>query len=889
MASPTTIPIYTLSGGVGRQPDTKRSPFMAQDLDNCLISLERSVEKRPGFSILSGVGQYNLSFLPLTVIPHFVWFTLDRENRYLIIVDRNATGAASTLFYVMKIDGDSWTNATPAYQWDAADSTLVWNGTDPISANDQRDPIYQLALYGTGGTVSSRYNALLALGTVDLNSRAYMIYGQGDARKVLKTVQFGTNILYLNTEVFAGFTSGTNGKTVGLNGYETLTTDTIGGKVTYYTSTKIVKTTDGRMYRDGVTPPPGDILDTTWLAQYIPVEDFVYGSFELPWMGQSVNNFSEIRFPPDKNDFYVNNSDILAAPDDVSARDMLTILYDPKTAFANSAGASLVNGRGKIYYCDAPYLALDAGYYRIVNFTTAEASGLSGIIGTGKPFTQKVRTPDYCSVLDKYRMPQRLTFDGTKFAIEPIEWGHRTVGDRDTNPGPSPFMNLDKEARHVNITSLCNFRDRLFFSAGDVVFSSQLGSLEDLWIKDPSNITVADPIDVRAASNVYAEITAMLPFDKFLFLNTKSSVQFELKGDNGLISPLTAEISSTTFYSTVDLVDPQTLGSQIYFWDAGRLYIYLNSDSRKLNTAIEVSATVQGYLPRNIGATCTANAQSYVVAVDEDNQSDIYIYCNRFSGDQVVQSAFWRYQLADIDSIYGINVWDEYLYTASKRSQEGSSGWYLMRSSLEAESTDLPRIDYRHALVIDGTNTTAVGITTQFSVPYALSMTDCVVVLGSEFGADANSVYPATITVTGNSSLIVITGVDLEADIGKTVYLGNNYNMKVVLSTQYQRGQDNNIIDGVLNLKTLTLRHAKTGTYTVKSFRRGRTEPLISTFSATNLENTTFVQENGGFLSKVYGFADHTRIEISNNTPSPTNITQMEFRGIFSKKNSTLR
>ena len=42
----TRIPIYTLSGGVGRQAPSKRLPSEAQVMDNATPSLEKSIEKR---------------------------------------------------------------------------------------------------------------------------------------------------------------------------------------------------------------------------------------------------------------------------------------------------------------------------------------------------------------------------------------------------------------------------------------------------------------------------------------------------------------------------------------------------------------------------------------------------------------------------------------------------------------------------------------------------------------------------------------------------------------------------------------------------------------------------------------------------------------------------
>lgn len=898
MSSPTSISIQTLSSGVGRQPMSKRTPYEAENLDNCLVSLEKSVEKRPGFEVLaSSPTVFDLSFLPVTLDPHFEWFTLDNENRFLIIIDRASATPASKLYYVIKVSTEdgTWTNVTPEFQWDPADPALTY-----IADPGQNSPQIELFNYAETTKASeqsteTRYAELLAGGTLDVNSRNYLIHGTGDTRDIIKTIQFGSNVFYLNTQVYAGFSSGTNNFTVNNYGISTSQTDYIGQRVTYYTSLKVKKTTDGRMYPDGSILAPGDEWDTTFIPKYIPVETYVYGSFETPWLGQSLENFGELRLPPGKDEFYANNSELDEIPDDTSARDMLGLLYDSATAFSNTAGESPVDGRGKIYYCNAPYLSLDAGYYRIVNFPTSETSTLASspggtpIKGTGTPYTQKVRSPDNCSVIDASRMPQQLKWDGVKFFLGPIDWSHRTMGDRSTNPGPSPFLDENNEARHVRITAMCNFRDRLFLAAGDVVFSSQLGVLNDLWIKDPSNIGVSDPVDVRAASNSYAEIMAMIPFDQYLFLNTKGNTQFELKGDNGLISPLTAEISPTTFYSTLDLVAPQVLGSQIYFWDSGRLYVYLNQDSRQLNTAIEVSATVRGYLPTDIAATCTANAQCYVIGVDENTKSDLYIYCNRFAGDRIAQSAFWRYRLNTIDSVYGINVWNEQLYAVSKRTND-TAAWYLMRTKLESEELNVPRLDYLSLLRLSEVNTQSVGLTNTITIPYGMPSEDVVIVLSDDFDDDALSVYPASsIQVTGASTSITVRGINLSDHLGKNIYVGSKFRMLIELSTQFQRDQNSNIMEGVLNLKTLTVRHTNTGAYTVQAIRRGRTTSLDTSFSATNLEGLISIQPDGVLTAKIFGFAESTAVKLLSDSPAPVNITQLEFRGIYSRKNSSLR
>jgi hypothetical protein len=880
-----TIPIYSLSGGVSRQPDSKRTPFEAQNLDNCFVSLEKSVEKRSGFRVLDNeFGTFDLSFLPLNVDPYFIWYTVDEANRYLLIVDRAAKSATSVLLYVVKLTNDSWSNETPDYQWDAEDPGLDWDGLTAITEGDVRFPIYQLALLQGGlDTIGTKYNTVKARGIMSRYSRAYMTHAEGNAREILKSLQFGTSILVLNTEVYAGFTSGTNGKLVGLSGTETSDPDIEGRAVTYWTAARIKKTKTGRLYPEGTVLNEGEEWDANFTSKQIPVEDYIYGDFDKPWLGQSVANFSEIRFPPDKNDWKAVNKNLDTTPIDDKAKLMLQALYDPNSPLGDEQ-----DGDGKIYHSAAPYLSVDAGYYRIVSFPETETYN-GTTVGVGKPYTQRVRTPDACSVIDKRRMPQRILFNGNGFTISPIDWSPRTIGDRETNPGPSPFLTANREARHIKLTALANFRDRLFIAAGDVIFSSQLGVLEDMWIKDPSNVTTADPIDIRAASNSYAEITAMIPFNAYLFINTKSNVQFELKGDSNLISPLTAEVSATTFYSTAELVDPINLGSNIYFWDRGRLYIYLNQDSREFNTAFDLSLGIQGYLPNRFQSIAVATANNQLIAVDEDHKNHLYFYGSRFMGNEVRQSAFWRYILAESESLLSINTYKTKLYAVTRRQTTNATAWYLLVHDLE--DYDNPKLDNFSDITITTENATAQGMVSTLFVPYVIDTTsDTYVILEEDWDDLAGSIFKVVSTaVVGGGTEITIAGINLTQHVGKTVFVGCSYLMNIELSKQYYRQGDGNIVEGVVNLKTLHIRHNDTGNYRVEVTRRGRPLPLISEFSATNLETTEYREGNGTFVAKVFGFSDETVIRLLSDSVTPCNITQLEFRGTFNKKSKSLR
>lgn len=902
---PTRLPIPSLSGGVGRQAASKRTPFEAENIDNCFVTIERSIEKRSGFEVLSKSDLNNFVLQDVTTETinnyFYYWLNIDKANRFVIILNYKARQATDRLFSIYRILENTWEDVTPPYQWDSTDTTLSWNGTDTIEQVDVRYPIYSAAFTAAGGIPTlTQYNTMLANGVVKKESRQYLTFGSiiedtGEKvytpKEALRIVSLGTNTLILNTLVYAGFSSSEDGYEFDLNGYTTNTIDLKGRKVTYYTAAKIIKTNLGRLWPQGTTLPSGETTLATWTPKYIPVEDYSYAEVDRPWLGQSVSDFSEIRFPPDENDWYANNADLDQVPADNKAQLMLQALYDKDHPYLT--GNYPVEGRGKIYYCAGPYLSQPSGYYRIISFPETEtydpntSDAIGAVTGRGRPYTQRIRTPDAFSYLDPNRMPQNLLFDSdTGWRMQTIDWTPRTTGNRYTNPGPSPFLSEDKKtAQPARINSIAVFRDRLFFSVGDVVFSSQLGNFQDLWINDPTSVTTADPIDLRASLNQYAEIISMTPFDEFLFINTKGNVQFELKGSQNVISPITAEISPTTFYATAPLVDPVLIGSQVYFFDAKRLYIYYSQKVRGLNTAVELSSTCPDYLPKEFDSVCTAVAQDTILCTDANAKNNIYLYTNRYSGERVLQSAFFRFVLNEQDLVESMQSYDNYLYCLIYRE---TGSLYLTRCLLRSEELYIPRLDfYRKFTISTGLD---ASLTQTITVPYDLPYDNVYLVLGEDFENLSGTMYKAQTNVLGNATEVTITGIDLSKHVGKTYYIGGSFLMNVELSEQFLRDDGNNSVNGVLNLRTLVTRHNNTGHYKVIVERRGRPENLESEFSYTKLDviNGTY-EKDGEFVSKVFGYADNTKIFIQSDLPSPCNIVQMELKGKFKQTYTSLR
>ena len=1005
----TRIPLNSINS-VATNAANKRQPNEADQIDNALVSLERGFEKRAGFEVvpqntIAGLTSwdsslnsckydlYNLPILNSSNSPadlFFYWYSINEDNTFLIAINYDATGATDKLFYVYKIDttNNTWEDKTPAYQWDPTDTTIA-SGNATIAS-----------FVGTGKPFAT-YAAALAAGVVNKDSRSYITYKTSTkaARDSLRVVALGANLIVLNTQVYAGFSSdykndANDGKLFGLDGTLITSPATIddieGRRVTYYSASKVMKVYDkgddatastsddillgwkpgiitGTVNTAVTTATPTLVINTTTSvpsstivgssivvngntytisactaasnastlsltlssnissitvgtpytititgAAYIPAGDYYYYQTSQAYLGQRVNDLSGVRLPPETDDWYSTNGN--ATTSDTKSTDMLKALYDADTRYAGT-----INGRGKIYYCVSPYLNATSGYYRVIGFPEGLTTTVSGSskTGYGNPYLQKVRTPDEHSYIDPRRMPQKITVGLTagavvSWSIGKIAWAPRTSGDKKTNPGPSIFKTADGSAlKHVQIKSMAVFKNRLWFSADDVVFSSQTGKYENLFINDPSNITVTDPIDIRASSNQYAEISSMVPFQDYLFIDTKAKTQFQLMSASSMeISPTNVAVVPSTFYSTSQFVLPQLIGSRLYFFGPQRMYLFIGKSDLGYSSAVEVSSAATNYLPINYRSICTAPAQDSIVMVSEENPNQLYFNMNRFSGERVIQNSFFRYVLDTEYNIQSIQNFNNHLYIVTKLTDGVNTTYLLMRNYMLSENVTVPRMDklLKVKLITGATGNvsydTATGLTT-FKLPsinYSSTQSRIVLAAGwTSGGEDLSGLVIPDYTYTGPGSLIgdpytfVVKGDYATGSNGKYVYFGELFETRVQLSTLFVRDENNNIIDGVLNLRTGVIRHYNTGNYDIEVTHRGRT-PLVSQFVAQRPDFTLgedtlpldALQNQGEFVAKIYGYSDSTKISLVSNYTTPMNITNMEFKGKFKQKYTTI-
>ncbi len=953
----TNIPIYTLSGGVGRQAPSKRLPSESQELINAMVSVERSIEKRPGTDTMPILNLDNDNFtgetlgLPVGGDYEFFWHSLSDDARYLIVINRNASDSEEQLSYVFYYDqsgqyfeDQSPTTAVPAdvrayltysVSTPKVPLKLVSRGQNLVFLNPEVKAGYtskdleitqDMIDSGTGTvdgnpisgmTAGDTFWCQVGLDGEFLGAPAYVTDPLGAEVEYTTAVKVdpagialfwdsyssyarGTEVLVLPGTAVVG-SSATNGikdaegGTSGVTTYyyilqaqQTLTADlAIGDSANW-----VVLATDNPNWDESIAPWNAlPSIDPDREPDQVPVQDFQYPDSSKPQLGQSLPTFQDLTIPPLKSDVRFGNN---------GAEQMFEDLYGllPGNVEIDSA-------EGKVYYIQTGYQGQEPGYYIAKSIES--------------PYFLKVRTPDGYSLFDAKRMPVELEFvggtPGSQWEWSLIEWAQRTSGTLETNPGPTPFRN----GRQSAISTIAFYRNRLFLSSGDVIFSSQDGDFTDLWIEDPGVIVDTDPIDVAASANKFTPITSMVPFNDYMFVNTNADTQYELLGSENTITPYSSQLQPMTFYSTAPLIDPLTLGNNIFFYDAERLYLYFGRGST-LATAQELSSHCPKYLPRNIGATAVAAAQDSIMAIDRDSKSDMYLYTTRYRGEQILQNAFYKYHYKE-GEVFSMKTWDNEVYMIVKRE----NGYHIERQLMRYAEPEIPRLDRKELIQVRLSDNPLPPVTTRADdnayydiqnqrttvrVPFVVpdydettagDTTDYVFV-----GQDGNSYQIKEIVASANFSDVTVAGELTDAGY----YFGQKFTMVIQMSSQFVRDQQNNPVEGILNLASMVTRHFQTGNYDVVVQRRDRpVEDILVAYEERDpalLSSTTSftavrtdrvedsdlpvqnVQYQGELVSKIMGYSDKTDIYILSDYFTPVNVTNLDIKGKFTSKYSSI-
>ena len=926
----TRLTINTLSGGVGRQAPTKRLASEAENIDNCLVTIEKSVEKRPPLSQVAystQAGPTNSSYLPVSNLDapagfnednlYFHYLDIDGFNRYCIIINRtgypfdptqvgdnegkfirNIGGIdveinLSNFISVFRIEPTEWVE-------EPVDTSA---GLESNTSGFNRG-IFEYLTFGNKSTTSN-YRIANQLYTDIAPKSIQDTFGSMDYNvgciiwNKLIPLDFMPDNGGLETEDHANWLSSISSNEYIHSG------DVVNFKIADIPATKV--------------PSNEDIINPTnpgngyWKNVRDDIDfEIDPNTLEEEERGQSVENFSIVPQYP-ASEVYNDVRDL----NGYKAVRMLNHYYDiprlipftevdgvdwekdhyqltsPLTAESRDALTGLELGLGKVYFCRNSYLTFPSGFYRATRYSQ-------------NPYFERIRSEGPNTVMDHRRMPliiyKDTTTDGT-WRISHMPVFPRRAGTSLSNPGPKAFE------RKETIQSMAIWKNRLWVATENTLFASRTNSFFNFWVNDVTNIVETDPIDIQASVGAYNRLSYIIPFQTILFVASSGSVQFEVRGgsiDTG-ISPFNVEFRPTSFYSTSKLVEPQRMGNNIFFMDAGRMYMYLSGSSfnDEYSTSVDVSTQCRGYLPTTFGAVNASSAVNSLMFVDGDNKNQIYFFTFRTNGDRIAQQAFHRWILSEQDDIASMKSYEKDLYIVSRRpfgpaeeTTETKLMVYLV--SLEAVPLATPMVDG----LVKSSNILGIGgLSTQVTLPhYDPDIT--YVILSPEWGNDAYSVieidglshqlqggiWKTTVVIPGNYDV-------MDGAVQRPVYVGRAYEMNIELSQQVQRSTSRTtsateVYEGVLNLKKGIFRHLNSGPYDVVVRRNNRPETMV-TFIPTDLNNIVTRSDQlkidtfGELSANILSYSEKVQIFIKSAYPTPVNIANITFSGNFRTTKAT--
>ena len=906
------VPIQSLNGGVSRRESSKRLPQEVENADNVLLTVERSAEKRPPLTHIKTNMEGDFLNMPNVVAGagfnpdhlYFHFIDVDGINRYCIVINR-AVIETNLMVRVFRIEPTEWIE-------EEFDRLSFDRGMKEYLMHYNLSSDSSLPIPDIMGSIT------FGNGAIFWNKQKKLSFLPDNSDKVKLSCEIapsGSNCVegfYEPDPSFIHSGDKIRYKTADMNFVDLLGNPANGG-------TGMVRL-PGANEEDKEAVPyepskDSDNLYSKWISY---VADSVNGcgyknviddiesrvnsvSLETYSVGHNVANFSEVPIPPAVNDLGSHNG--------WKARAMMQHLYHRNengisgsindagyltSPFKNITGEGSIytyetadtTGKGEIWYARDPYFSFTSGFYRTVSNSES-----------GQPYFQKVRAEDKDSVIDHRTFPVLIKKekDGV-WRISYCPLIPKATGTSINNPGPSAIK------ENETIKAMEFWKGRLWIATDTTIFASRVNEFFNYFLEDVMNITDADPIDLSVNTGQFNRVQSLTSFQNFLFITTRSGNQFEIRGsatDAGNVSPTSIELRSTSFYSTASTANPVKMGASIYFFDKEKLFLYSGSDAfgNEYSTAYELSTHCRGYLPENYQVVTAIPSYNSLVMVDRDQKNHMYVYTMKTNGQQLVQNAFYRWELDENDQILAIQGYETGFYVVVKRSNGLGQRLYAYYGTFEPVTLATPLLDRlvkveSNKITYDmETNTTTIRL--PYYDPNAKE-----IVLADNWSESRRYIrYVATginsaqydghqlteLIVTGNLASERAANGTYQA---RRVWAGRPYEMNIQLSPLHVRDQENTARPGVLNLKRMTTRHRNTAQYTleIQRYNRAKSSVRSEAFSfndTTDLLGMLRIEKEGELLSKILGYADSTSIFIKSNFPTPCNITTIEVIGNF--------
>ncbi len=448
--------------------------------------------------------------------------------------------------------------------------------------------------------------------------------------------------------------------------------------------------------------------------------------------------------------------------------------------------------------------------------------------------------------------------------------GERTVGDELSAPEPS-FINR-------SITNMFFYKNRLGFLSGENIIMSAAGDYFRFFPKTVTTVLDDGPIDITVSAAKSSKLKQAVAFNNSLTIFS-SNTQFKIE-NIGNLTPKTISIVPSTDFENDGSTTPVGAGNFLYFVSKKGNFssvneYYIEEDSI-LTDALDVTAHVPKYLPKNIFKLATSSNENILIALSTETPNKLYVYKWFSDESQKLQSSWSTWELTSGATILDISIVESEVYLVVSYAD----GTVLEKIDLQyiddSELNYCVRLDRK--VEVTGTYVPATD-TTIWTLPYAYSGA-MKAVRSSEWAAYRG----ADITVTRPTATAVAASGDYS---GSSFIMGIPYTMTYGFSPQYvkENNDTQSIQSGRLQMRTMQVSFEDTGFFKIEVTPDHRQTYTYEYTGVTLNQAGSVIGEvvlnDGTFRFPLQSKNDRVKIEIKSDSFLPCAFQSAEWEGFY--------
>ena len=382
--------------------------------------------------------------------------------------------------------------------------------------------------------------------------------------------------------------------------------------------------------------------------------------------------------------------------------------------------------------------------------------------------------------IDPATMPHQLVkHSSTEYRFKPATWSDKSVGDASSDPAPQFIGNP--------IRDIFFYKSRLGVLAGESVVLSEVDNAFNFWRTSVVNLLDSDRIDITSSVNEITYLNWAIPFSNQLVIFSDRA-QFLLTQGNQGLTPSTAALSLGSSYENSTLCRPVVNDNSIIFAQeksgASAVYEMYPTGSTEISfEAKSISEHIPSYISGKITKISASSLASTVVVQTDTGDNTLYIYKYYNQGNQRVQSAWSKYELA-CNYIKGGHFISDKFHIIEGHHDDSStvvSDCHWILTYMKFDNTDSLTNSIDLYFNVPSSDVANSGSDTTLAMEWDIRDNSARKAKIVAFNKSDNTTY--TVADSGANNVVTLTGVNLASNAN--IVVGLKFEASYEFSKQY--------------------------------------------------------------------------------------------------------